>query len=109
MIVSFCSVVHRLRRTSPVNNSTCRYSLDISLSSSLCLSLSAYADMSGRNGGQFRDHSFAQDLNASTDAATSSLGQLLIIVVAPTMFIFWQGLDLFQWTMAVGMTLVVLA
>jgi len=73
------------------------------------LSLSAYADMSGRNGGQFRDHSFAQDLNASTDAATSSLGQLLIIVVAPTMFIFWQGLDLFQWTMAVGMTLVVLA
>ncbi len=41
---SFCSVVHRLRRTSPVSNSTCRYSLDISLSSSLRLSLSAYAD-----------------------------------------------------------------
>ena len=44
MIVSFCSVVHRLRRTSPVSNSTCRYALDISLSSRLCLSLSAYAD-----------------------------------------------------------------
>ena len=44
MIVSFCSVVHRLRRTSPVSSSTCRYSLDISLSPSLCLSLSAYAD-----------------------------------------------------------------
>gem|GEM_PF-4907672 len=36
-IFSFCSVVHRLRRTSPVSNSTCRYSLDISLSSSLCV------------------------------------------------------------------------
>lgn len=32
-----------------------------------------------------------------------------LIVVAPLMFIFWQGLDLFQWTMAVGMTLVGLA
>ena len=31
MIASFCSVVHRLRRTSPVSNSTCRYALDISL------------------------------------------------------------------------------
>src|SRR5690606_26501392 len=51
MIVSFCSVVHRLRRTSPVSNSTCRYSLDISLSSSLCLSLSAYADCPVETGG----------------------------------------------------------
>jgi len=32
-----------------------------------------------------------------------------LIVAAPLMFIFWQGLDLFQWTMAVGMTLVGLA
>lgn len=51
MIVSFCSVVHRLRRTSPVSNSTCRYALDISLSSSLCLSLSAYADCPVESGG----------------------------------------------------------
>src|SRR5690606_24530471 len=43
--------VHRLRRTSPVSNSTCRYSLDISLSSSLCLSLSAYADCPVEMGG----------------------------------------------------------
>lgn len=32
-----------------------------------------------------------------------------LVVVAPIMFMFWQGLDLFQWTMAVGMTLVGLA
>ncbi len=32
-----------------------------------------------------------------------------LVVVAPMMFMFWQGLDLFQWTMAVGMTLVGLA
>ncbi|WP_273772443.1 DMT family transporter [Brucella intermedia] len=32
-----------------------------------------------------------------------------LIVAAPLMFIFWQGLDLYQWTMAVGMTLVGLA
>lgn len=51
MIVSFCSVVHRLRRTSPVSNSTCRYSLDISLYPSLCLSLSAYADCPVEMGG----------------------------------------------------------
>ena len=39
--------------TSPVSNSTCQYSLDISPSSSLCLSLSAYADCPVEMGGQF--------------------------------------------------------
>jgi hypothetical protein len=51
MIVSLCPVVHRLRRTSPVSNSTCRYALDRSLSSSLCLSLSAYDDCPVESGG----------------------------------------------------------
>ncbi len=32
-----------------------------------------------------------------------------LIVVAPMMLVFWQGLDLFHWMMAVGMTLVGLA
>lgn len=32
-----------------------------------------------------------------------------LIVATPLMFIFWQELNLFQWTMAVGMTLVGLA
>lgn len=32
-----------------------------------------------------------------------------LIVATPLIFIFWQGLDLFQWTMVAGMTLVGLA
>lgn len=51
MVVSFCSLVNRLRQTSPVSNSTCRNSLDTSLSSSLCLSLSAYDDCPVEMGG----------------------------------------------------------
>nr|WP_244910403.1 hypothetical protein [Agrobacterium rosae] len=42
------------QRLHPVSSSTCRYSLDISLYPSLCLSLSAYADCPVEMGGSSR-------------------------------------------------------
>ncbi|MDR7147640.1 hypothetical protein J2X43_005878, partial [Rhizobium sp. BE258] len=64
-------VVQRRRRTSPIIRSTCRNSLDISLSSSLCLSLPAYAECPVESGGSSIGESI--DDQVKKDDATQRL------------------------------------
>lgn len=78
--------LHRRRLTSPVITSMRRYSLDVSLSSSLCLSLSAYADCPLEMGGS----SPAVRTNREK-ARESGSDYRRVMLVALTTMSFWRN------------------